>query len=139
MDELKRQTFHRLKGEPVQNVELFRMAWHEFPELKVQDEHVWLSNSLYTMSELDRFEIAITAGDRTIGAAIVADDPWDPHVGPCMSVFAQYVMPEYRNRGVSRLIMREALTLAREYNAGVLAYTHRLGPWKYATIYKRNV
>lgn len=132
------ETFHRLAGEPVQNVALFERAWDECVELQAQTRPVWLGRSLLSMAALERFEIAAIDGAEVVGAAILASDPWDAHVGPCMSVFAQYVLPEYRNAGISRRIMREAYRIA-SCTAGVqvLAFTHRKAPWRYETIYRR--
>jgi GNAT superfamily N-acetyltransferase len=76
-------------------------------------------------------------GGTVIGAALVAHDPWDAHVGPCVSVFTQYVLPEHRNSGVSQALMRECLRIARAAGAGVLAFTHRKAPWRYETRYRR--
>ena len=130
-------TFHRLPDEPVQNVELFECAWDECVELQVQDKSMWLGKALVAMHSIERYEIAVVHGTRVVGAVVLAADPWDAHVGPCMSVFAQYVLPQYRNTGVSNALMREAFLIARESGAGVLAYTHRKAPWRYETIYRR--
>jgi len=54
-----------------------------------------------------------------------------------MSVISQYVLPDYRNRSISLLCMREAIRIAKANGYSVLAYTHRLGDWRYETIYKR--
>ena len=54
-----------------------------------------------------------------------------------MSVFAQYVLPEFRHQGVSARMMREALRIAKKSGVPVLAFTHRKGPWRYETIYRK--
>lgn len=135
---IERVTFHRLPGEPVQNVALFERAWDECIEMQVQDKSAWVGRSLLALSSLERFEIAAVHGTDVVGAVVLASDPWDAHVGPCMSVFAQYVLPEYRNVGVSLMLMRESMRIAR-CTAGVhvLAFTHRKAPWRYETIYRR--
>jgi GNAT superfamily N-acetyltransferase len=130
-------TFHRLPGEAVQNVTLFERAWHECEELQVRSRLVWVGSAILGLSQLERFEVAVMLDGEPIGAAVLARDPWDVHVGPCMSVFAQYVLPEYRNRGLSLALMRECIRTAREHGAGVLAYTHRTAPWRYETTYRR--
>lgn len=131
-------TFHRLPGEPVQNVTLFQRAWEECEELQVQSEEVWVGSALLSLAALERYEVGILTDAGPIGAAVLASDPWDAHVGPCMSVFAQYVLPEFRNTGASLALMRECLAIARDSHAGVLAYTHRVAPWRYQTIYRRT-
>lgn len=130
-------TFHRLPDDPVQNVELFECAWGECIELQVQDKATWLGQVLVAMGSIERYEIAVVHKDRVVGAVVLAADPWDAHVGTCFSVFAQYVLPQYRNVGISRKLMREALLIARRGGAGVLAFTHRKAPWRYETIYRR--
>lgn len=124
-------------GEGVQNIEMFRQAWAECIELQVQPEVEWICRNLLSLQEMDRYEICVYHDDACVGGLILAEDPWDAHVGPCWSVFAQYVVPDYRNRGVSAIVMREAIKIARASGAKVLAYTHRLGPWKYSTTYRR--
>lgn len=131
------QTSHRRAGDALQNVELFERAWDECIELQVQDKHTWLGMTLLALSQLDRYEVFVVRDGKMVGAIVLASDPWDVHVGPCMSVFSQYVLPEYRCTGISRALMREAFKIARDNCAGVLAYTHRKAPWRYETIYKR--
>lgn len=128
---------YRLPDQPIQNLELFAQAWHECAELQCSALDEWIGRSLLSLQQLERFEIGVYADGKTIGGLILAPDPWDPHVGPCMSVFAQYVLPEYRNSGVSLRCMREAIRTCREAGHTVLAYTHRTAPWRYETTYRR--
>lgn len=131
------KAFPRLPGEAVQNVTLFQRAWDECIELQVRSQLVWVGDAILALSALERYEVAVMLDGLPIGAAVLANDPWDAHVGPCMSVFAQYVLPEYRNRGLSLALMRECIRIARKSGAGVLAYTHRVAPWRYETTYRR--
>lgn len=125
-------------GEPVNNVSLFQHAWDECIELQVRPKDVWVSQTIATLSQMERYEIAVMNSDGTpLGACTLAKDPWDAHVGPCWAVFAQYVVPEARLQGVSGKLMREALRIARANAATVLAFTHRQGPWRYETIYRK--
>jgi len=98
----------------------------------------WIGRSLLMLQGLDRYEIGVLTPDGIpVGGLVLARDEWDAHVGSCMSVFAQYVIPEYRNKGVSVMLMREALKLTRASGESTLAFTHRKGPWRYETIYRR--
>jgi len=133
---LRLETYQRLSGEPVQNISMFERAWDECVELQVQSKEVWIGQVLIAIQSLDRCEIGVFAGSTTVGGMVVASDPWDSHVGPCMSVVTQYVLPEYRNSGVSRQFMRKALDIAKTSGARVLAFTHRKAPWRYETIYR---
>ena len=127
----------RNPGEPVQNLDLFTRAWGECIELQVSACDEWVGRSLLSLQGLRRYEIAAVVDCRVVGGIVVADDPWDAHVGPCMSVFAQYVMPDFRLRGISPRLMREALRIAKRSEYSVLAFTHRKAPWRYETIYRK--
>lgn len=127
----------RRAGESVQAPELFYRAWDECLESQVVDKERWVGSVLSRLAGIDdRFEIGVHNGEHTVGGIILAPDD-DVHVGCCMSVFAQYVMPEYRNKGVSMYCMRLALRVARDAGYKVLAYTHRVGVGRYETIYRR--
>lgn len=131
-------TTYRHPGDSVRNVDLFSSAWNECVELQTQSQNDWVGSSILSLQGLSRFEIALMRSDGIpVGAAVLAADPWDVHVGPCWSVFAQYVLPEYRLQGVSFKLMREAVRVARANGAHILAYTHRKGPWRYETLYRR--
>jgi len=130
-------TTFRHRGEAVQDLELFARAWDEFPELKVTPRQEWLGRTLLSLQGMDRWEIGVHDGVKSLGALVLAHDPWDAHVGPCMSVFAQYVLPKYRNTGIAQRCMRGALRVAKGAGVPVLAFTHRKGPWRYETIYRR--
>ena len=129
-------TAFRHRGEAVQTLDLFLRAWDECVELQVTPRDEWVGRTLLSLQGLDRYEIAIHDRGYMLGALILAADPWDVHVGPCMSVFANYVLPEFRNKGIAMWCMREALRITREANINVLAFTHRKGPWRYETIYR---
>ena len=126
----------RCKGEAVQNLESFQRAYDECIELRQQSKEVWLGRALLALQGMDRWEIAAFTDESFAGGLVLAHDPWDVHVGPCMSVFAQYVLPEYRLQGISPRMMREAIRIARSSGCSTLAYTHREGPWRYATHYR---
>lgn len=131
------QTF-QLPGEPVQNPELFARAWDEFPELKCNSRADWCGRSLHMLADLERWEIGVIHDNTVIGGLVLVEDPWECHVGPCLTVAAQYVLPEYRNQGVSGMLMRQALRVVKSQpGPKTLAYTHRVGPWRYETIYRR--
>lgn len=132
------RVFDGAPGTPLRNYAMFERAWHEFPELQVRPKDEWIGRSIASLAALQRWEIgAFNDAGETIGGIVLAEDPWDCHVGPCVSVFAQYVVPEYRDGQVSQRMMREALRLARSLHFPVLAFTHRRGPWRYETIYHR--
>lgn len=115
---------------------LFSLAWDECIELQVSNKQAWFQSVTMQMSSFDRWEITAWCGDLLVGGVIIAEDS-DIHVGTCMSVLFQYVAPAFRNRGCSIRLMRETIRIAQEHSLPILAYTHRLGDWRYETIYKR--
>lgn len=127
----------RTAGLPVQNYSLFQRAWDECIELQLQDKETWAGRAVLALQSLDRWEIGVFNGCMIVGAVCVARDTTDPHVGECLSVFAQYVVPEHRNKGVSLRLMRAAVAIARANGYKCLAYTHRLGDWRYETVYRK--
>lgn len=127
----------RRKGEAVQSLELFTRAWDECAELQQSSKDEWVGRALLSLQGLDRTELAAFYGTEFAGGLTLAPDPWDVHVGPCLSVFAQYILPEYRLKGISPRLMREAMRIAKQSGASTLAFTHRQGPWRYETLYRR--
>lgn len=130
-------TTHRKAGQAVQSYDLFCRAWDECEELQMQSKDTWASRAVLSLQSIDRWEIGYFIGDELVGALCVADDQHDPHVYDCMSVFAQYVVPEHRGGTVSPRLMRAALQIARINGYHCFAYTHRVGAWRYTTTYKR--
>lgn len=127
----------RRAGEPVQSLDLFTRAWDECEELQVTTKNVWVGRALLALQDLDRYEVIMLGERSEIGGLVLAVDPWDVHVGPCVSVFANYVLPEHRGTQVGAACMRAAIRIAKQIRMPVLAYTHRKGPWRYETIYRR--
>lgn len=136
MESIRIVNTYRRRDEAVQSLELFTRAYDECVELRQQSKEVWVGRALLALQGLDRHELAAFVGSEFAGGLVLAHDPWDVHVGPCMSVFAQYVLPEYRLMGVSPRLMREALRIAKQAGESTLAYTHRAGPWRYSTLYR---
>lgn len=128
---------YRLQGESVQvTPDMFAQGWEECVELQMQPKSLWIGQSLIAMSQTSRWELVFFIAQNFAGSIILAHDH-DCHVGPCISVLAQYVRPEYRNQGISQRMMRESLRIARSEQASVLAFTHRQGPWCYSTVYHK--
>lgn len=125
-------------GDPVHNLSHFESAWGECAELQMRPRQEWVDQTLAMLMQLHRYEIAVSDEHGSpVGACVVAADPWDGHVGPCWAVVTQYVHPDHRNRGVSGALMREAIRIARRQGASAFAFTHRTGPWRYETIYRK--
>lgn len=115
---------------------LLERAWEECVELQTQPKDVWIGYAALAVQDIDRKEVLLFKDSRLIGGLVLAHD-FDVHVGKCLSVLWQYVLPEYRNSGASMRLMRYAVQCARDYSYSVLAYTHRVGNWRYETIYRK--
>lgn len=121
------------RGFPDRN--LFEVAWEECSELQIQPKIDWVDNSLEYLFNVDLYRFTVYDGDKIVGGLLLCDD-LDLHVGRCLSVTFQYVLPEYRNKMLGFKLMKLALDLSLNLNYRVMAYTHRLGPWTYVTKYR---
>lgn len=126
----------RQAGQPVKNYKLFETAWHTCTELQQTEKYTWTSRTLLALQSLDRWEIAVWYNGEAVGGLILGHEDWDAHVGECLTVYAQFVQPEHRNNLISFKCMRAAVALAKDLGYKTVAYTHRLAPWRYLTIYK---
>lgn len=131
-------TCEKLQYQSCTNPHLYSKAWEECIELQVMDKQAWCQHYTGILESVNRWEIGLwdTHNHFAVGGLVLAHDS-DIHVGRCMSVISQYVLPDYRNRSISLLCMLEAIHIAKANGYSVLAYTHRLGDWRYETIYKR--
>jgi GNAT superfamily N-acetyltransferase len=113
---------------------LFRLAYAEFPELRMQPFSIWYLKWERGMHQVDRYLVKVRCGELIVGmAAVVLDD--DPHVGLCLTLHSQYVLPAYRNKFVAGRVLREVRRLAKVHRLGVIAYSHRVRDWTYELRY----
>lgn len=108
----------------------------EFPELRQStDYREDILRVASSLAEFDRTEIVYYDGTTIVGGAtVVLDD--DQHVGPCLSLQWQYVLPDYRNKGLGRHFVRELLRQAGWAGIRNVCYTHRIGLGKYTVTYR---
>ncbi len=115
---------------------LFSTAWDECIESQGMDKETWIARTLKMIQSVPRYELGcLHEGVPVGGVTLTLGD--DPHVGECLIVMSQYVLPEYRNRGISLHCMRECLRLAKYLGHDILAYTHRERDWVYTTTYRK--
>ena len=126
----------RQPGEPTDGRWFMDEAWSECSELQTTSLQDFRRRAHDSVCSLERLEVVAFVGGRAAGIAVLAVDD-DLHVGECLSVQWQYVLPEFRNLGVSPAFLRVAKNLARQLNLPVIAFTHRLGPGVYKTSYRR--
>jgi len=111
-------------------------AWDEFIELQCTPKSIWVGSAVATAQAYDRTAVVVFQDGVLAGGVILVPDN-DTHVGKCLSVHFQYVLPEYRNLGISYKLMRQAMRIAKREEYPVLAYSHRIRDWEYKTIYRR--
>lgn len=127
---------HRVPvGTPVPAPHLFEAAWDEFIELEVVDKINWVGSALEMHASTSRYDIGVFIDGRVVGGLCLVEDH-DPHVGDCLTVMSNYVLPEYRGI-VGARCFRECLRVAKASGYKMLAYTHRLKDWEYRTIYRK--
>ena len=108
----------------------------EFPELRQSEDYRDdVHRVVSSLSEHDRFEIVATCDDKVVGGAVIVVDD-DQHVGVCLSLQWQYVLPEYRSKQLGRYFIRQLLRQAGWAGIKNVCYTHRTGLGKYTLTYR---
>ena len=128
---------HRAEGEPTDGRLIAQDAVMVFPEMRWQSStEDAIERIVRSIEENDRIEITATSQEgQVIGFACVVHDE-DDHVGPCLGVQWNFVLPESRG-SVGIRMWREIRKLAAGLPYEVLAYTHRVGPAAYLIRYMR--
>lgn len=123
-------------GERAHTASLALPAVLEFPELRQsKDYREDVHRVVSSLSEFDRSEVVIIDDGKVVGGAVIVHDD-DQHVGPCLTLQWQYVLPEYRKRNVGRLFVRELLRQAGWAGIRNVCYTHRIGVGRYTVTYR---
>lgn len=125
----------RMKGEKCIAPDLFARAWDECIESHILDKQTWIDNAIRIVESVDRYEMGMLYNGVPVGGISLTVD-YDPHVGDCLCVMSQYVLPEHRNNAISLRCMRECIRLTKRLGHNVLAYTHRERDYVYTTTYK---
>lgn len=94
-------------------VALYASAWDECSEAHIMDKHAWIEHVMASVREIVRYEFHALCDGNVVGAMVVAEELGDPHVGRCLSVAYNYVLPPYRNRGIAKHFIRGAMQLAK--------------------------
>jgi len=123
-------------GESCLAPELFPVAWEECIESHGMNKEAWTTSALNMIENVPRYEMGFYVDGKPVGGITLTIDH-DPHVGECLCVMSQYVLPEYRNNGISLRCMRECIKLAKRLGHDMLAYTHRQRDWVYTTTYRK--
>ena len=73
-------------------------------------------------------------GADVLGIMALSED-MDFHIGECVSLVYMFTFPEFRNRGIGKLMLQYARATAAAANAA-LAYTRRVADYEYKLIYE---
>lgn len=111
-------------------------VYNELPEFRESGTLTQATMRMVEATEqLDRFEITVTLDGELIGFACIVEDD-DLHVGRCLSLQWQYVVPEYRGR-IGPMFLRALFGIGRNRGFHVVAYSHRINQGHYAIKYRR--
>lgn len=139
---MRLQFKYRSSGQPVDDLirDHARAAWAEFEELRVSRSMAeYVEATCKAIQILDRWELIAGATHEgpTVVAVLATDE--DPHVGPCVSVVLQHASSPYTGNTINipRAVLRAARILAKGLGIRTIAWTHRDGPWRYKTLYRR--
>lgn len=130
--------YRRSEGGALVHTQFYGNAWEEFVELQSQPKEVYVANVIEYLQSLNRIEIYSYMHGSPIGAAVLTTEI-DYHVGKCVSVVTQYVLPRYRGSGFSFEIMRRARKECKAQGIGMLAWSHRVKDFEYKTVYRSVV
>ena len=127
----------RQAGDPTMGEWILPTVLDDIEELTWQDDRQAAAQRiLQSVVDEDRIEILVVEDGLPIGFCALAEDH-DIHVGRCLTVMWDYVVPSHRGGTVGQRMLRVAMQRARQYGFAVLSYTHRTGPGVYRVKYIR--
>ena len=111
-------------------------VYDELPEFRAGGTLVQVSRRMVDATEqLDRHEVLAVLDGSLIGFACLVEDD-DMHVGRCLTLQWQYVVPEHRGK-VGAKFLRLLVSLGRALGYRHVAYSHRINQHHYAIKYRR--
>lgn len=130
-------TYYAAGEESPDMLTLATAAWYELPELQLTSKNAFIQRAEESIFRCPRVEIVYypRGSDIPIGGCVVVEEE-DLHVGRCMSLMWQYVLPAYRSYGLAGQYIRSVRRLAREEGLPY-AYSHRSGNFQYTVRYRR--
>lgn len=111
-------------------------AYNQFAEMRwgtYEECHKRITEST---ESVERVELLAIHDGKPAGICVLVQEV-DAHVGPCIGVMWQYVLPWAEQAGISRAFLRYAERLARNLNIPAIAWTHRTGLGVYSVRYRR--
>lgn len=110
-------------------------VYGDLPEFRASGTLAQVAARLTDATEpLERFEITAVLDGQLIGFACIVEDD-DMHVGHCLTLQWQYVVPEHRGR-IGPMFLRALFGIGRNLGYRVVAYSHRINQRHYAIKYR---
>lgn len=130
------KAFMLAAGDLCLGAEIIPAVYAELPEFSYGGTLDEVSRRMLAATEgLDRYELLAVSGGDLIGFACVVEDD-DMHVGRCLTLQWQYVVPEHRGK-IGGEFLRWLARTAREQGFQFVAYSHRITSRHYAIKYRR--
>lgn len=127
----------RREGDPCMGEWILPDVLGDVEELTWQeDKTTAMQRILNSAIKQDRIELAVFDNSRIVGFCCLAED-YDIHVGRCLTVMWDYVVPSHRGGTVGQRMLRAAMQIAGQHGFAVLCYTHRTAPGIYQVKYIR--
>lgn len=101
----------------------YRRVWKEFPLCHALPYELWVKNLHEFYEDCPNIEYRIYDSDVLVGHAVIAPTD-DIHVGECMSLWHQFMLPEYRNSGVWKDVFMRAKEVTKLQGYSYLVWTH---------------
>jgi len=102
----------------------------------IQSERQWsdlpwdvIVDAMYDATACGCTDVYVHDDDGALMGVAHLGELFDIHVGPCAVVMAMYVWPEYRDRGVAKIILRELKRAARRAGLRWCGYSHWKRPY----------
>ena len=110
-------------------------VYDELPEFRAGGTLIQVSKRMVDATEqLDRHEILAVLDGVLIGFACLVEED-DMHVGRCLTLQWQYVVPEHRDR-IGGQFLRWLAKAGRDMGFQFIAYSHRISSRHYAIKYR---
>lgn len=127
----------RAEGDPTFGQWFVHQAVAEFEEFSWNRTRLEAAEQICAdICENGRVELLAISAGAPAGILVLCHEH-DNHIGECLGVQFNYVLPEYRNLGIVRQFFRMAEAIARENGIPVMAWTHRTGVGQYTLRYRR--
>jgi len=123
-------------GDYCLGAEIIPSVYDDLPEFRESGPLEDVARRMLEATEgLSRCELLAVIDGQLVGFACAVVDE-DMHVGPCLSLQWQYVLPEHRGK-IGRDFLRWLVKNGQAFGFKFVAYSHRVNSRHYAIKYRR--